>query len=388
MKIVAAVRSYYPHEGGVQAVAKYIAEGLAQKGHDVTILTLRLGKEVREEVFQQVRIKRFDIRAIFKSFPLGDKKNFRKALLEECKDADVFVNVCANSPLAVLAYQEIDHIKCRKILHQHGMFDGKFHFHKCHSLQGFLKMLFLTPFWELFYHHYWNKIVQFDDCIHLFEDDSSHSYFKRHGYLRNHVVMNSCESTFFDGQTDQGVLGKYHVCRPYYIYVANYYGNKNQLRAVKTYLESGCKATDLVLVGSTPNKYYSRIQALLEHSPQKDRVHLLSAVPRQDTIDLIKNAYAFLMTSNSEYFPISIIEAMASGKPFICTDVGVVSQLPGGKVCQSDQELTHWLRYYESHPAFVEQMGAMTREYAAHHCYLPRIIDQVESIFYGRSVSQ
>lgn len=139
---------------------------------------------------------------------------------------------------------------------------------------------------------------------------------------------------------------------------------------------------DLVLVGSTLNKYYSMVQSVLETSSKRDRIHLLSSIPRQDTIDLIKNSYACLITSNYEYLPISIIEAMACGKPFISTDVGVVRNIPGGKVCRSDQELIYWLRYYEENPALVVQTGSVARDYARERCYLPDIINQVEAICY------
>lgn len=380
MKIVVAVMSYYPHEGGVQTVTKYLAEGLAEKGHEVIVLTAQSAGDATAETYHQVHIKRFAIGTFLKLFPTGEQQAFRTALLDECRDADVFVNVCDNTPLAILVYQEIDHIRCRRVLHLHGMFDGHFHFRQCHTLREYIRRLLLTPLWELFHRYYWDKMTQFDACVHLFEQDSSHRYFVRHGYLHNHVVMNSCESTFFDGQSRQSVLEQYHITRPYFIYVANYSSNKNQLRAVKTYLSSGCQTTDLVLVGSSSNRYFRKIQSVLEQSPQKERVHLLSAVPRQDTIDLIKNAYAFLMTSNSEYYPISIIEAMACGKPFICTDVGVVSQLPGGKVCRSDRELADWMHYYEANPTFVSQTGAEARAYAQENCYLPQIISQFETI--------
>lgn len=380
MKIVIAVMSYYPHEGGVQTVTKYLAEGLAGKGHEVIVLTARSSGDATAETCYQVHIRRFAVGAFLKLFPHGEKKAFKTALLDECKDADAFVNVCDNTPLAILVYQELENIRCKKVLHLHGMFDGQFHFRQCHTVREYVRRLLLTPLWELFHRYYWDRMIQFDVCIHLFEHDSSHCYFVKHGYLHNHVVMNSCESTFFDDHSHPSVQEKYHIGRPFFIYVANYSKNKNQLRAVKTYLASGCQTTDLVLIGSTSNSYYQEIQSMVASSPQKDRIHLLSAVPRQDTIDLIKNAYAFLMTSNSEYYPISIIEAMASGKPFICTDVGVVSQLPGGKVCQSDGELAYWMQYYEAHPVFVSQMGSEARAYAQENCYLPKIIRQFETI--------
>lgn len=381
MKILVVVMSYYPHEGGVQSVTKYLAEGLAQRGHDITIMTTRKRDELMEEVYHQVKIRRFDVSSFLKIAPRGETNTFKESLLSACESADVLVNVCGNTPLAILVYQVIDQIKCKKILHQHGMFDGKFHFQQCHTAKDYARMLLLTPFWERFHRYYWSKISQFDACIHLFKDDSSHRYFKRRGFQHNHVVMNSCETVFFEGPTDKTVLDKYHISAPYYIYVANYTANKNQLRAVSAYLKSGCTDIDLVLIGSAPNRYYSKVKTLVDASSCRDRIHLLASIPREDTIGLIKNAYASLLTSRSEYFPITLIEGMASGKPFISTDVGVVNHLPGGVVCKTDQELAYWLHYDQDHSSDVAQKGALAREYARSLCYLPHILDQVEIIF-------
>ena len=192
--------------------------------------------------------------------------------------------------------------------------------------------------------------------------------------------MNSCETLFFDGLTDKTVPDKYHIRTPYYIYVANYSANKNQVRAVSAFMKSGCSNMELVLVGSSPNHYYSKVRALIDASPCRDRIHLLAAIPREDTISLIKNAYASLLTSRSEYFPITLIEGMACGKPFISTDVGVVRNLPGGVVCKTDHELAYWLRYDQDHFSDVTQQGALASEFARSQCYLPHILDQVEAI--------
>ena len=52
MKIVVAVMSYYPHEGGVQTVTKYLAEGLAEKGHEVVVMTVRSAEKSHTEVLR------------------------------------------------------------------------------------------------------------------------------------------------------------------------------------------------------------------------------------------------------------------------------------------------------------------------------------------------
>jgi glycosyltransferase involved in cell wall biosynthesis len=58
---------------------------------------------------------------------------------------------------------------------------------------------------------------------------------------------------------------------------------------------------------------------------------------------LIRSAYRasdlFLCSSQSEVQPLVILDAMASGTPFISTDVGCVSELPGGIIVKSEQEM-------------------------------------------------
>ena len=39
MKIIFTVNTYYPYKDGVSVVTQYLAEGLAQKGHEVLVMT-------------------------------------------------------------------------------------------------------------------------------------------------------------------------------------------------------------------------------------------------------------------------------------------------------------------------------------------------------------
>lgn len=57
----------------------------------------------------------------------------------------------------------------------------------------------------------------------------------------------------------------------------------------------------------------------------EEKVHFLG--PRQDVPDLLAGADAFVLTSNWEGLPRSIIEAMRAGLPVIASDVGGVSEL-------------------------------------------------------------
>jgi len=59
IKVLTALTYYHPHWTGLSAIAKGIAEGLAGRGHDVTVLTTRHSPELAsEEVVAGVRVVR------------------------------------------------------------------------------------------------------------------------------------------------------------------------------------------------------------------------------------------------------------------------------------------------------------------------------------------
>lgn len=59
MKILVALTYYYPHWTGLTAYAKRLAEGLARRGHEITVLTSQFKPELaRQEMYNGVRILR------------------------------------------------------------------------------------------------------------------------------------------------------------------------------------------------------------------------------------------------------------------------------------------------------------------------------------------
>jgi glycosyltransferase involved in cell wall biosynthesis len=61
VRILTVLTYYLPHWTGLTAYARLLAEGLARRGHEVTVLTSRYGKELpKEEVHKGVRIVRLE----------------------------------------------------------------------------------------------------------------------------------------------------------------------------------------------------------------------------------------------------------------------------------------------------------------------------------------
>jgi glycosyltransferase involved in cell wall biosynthesis len=94
-------------------------------------------------------------------------------------------------------------------------------------------------------------------------------------------------------------------------------------------VESFCRgpASDprahLLVVGTGPLR--SELEGQIGASGLQERVHLLGK--RTDVPEILNAADVFVLSSDYEGNPLSVMEAMAAGKPMICTAVGGVPEL-------------------------------------------------------------
>ena len=229
LNIVFTAHTYYPNKDGVQMVTQYMAEGLAKLGHNVTVIA-PLKKELKkEEIYNNVQIKRFVVKTKLKH-SYGQKKEFQEYLVQHSKQLDVLITVCSNTAFAAWTYPIIKLLHCKKIMYQHGMYDGHLHLEKIHSFKRLIKQLILTPYWEIFHKMHWKQIETYNACVHLFENDSSYKYFRKHRFEKNVVIMNSCEPELFRTKTqeDLKMVGDLEIHEPYFLYVAKLlYGKKS-----------------------------------------------------------------------------------------------------------------------------------------------------------------
>jgi glycosyltransferase involved in cell wall biosynthesis len=388
MKIIITALTYYPNKDGVQMVTQYMAEGLVKLGHEVTVLTCLRDGYQREEEHNGVRIRRFIIKRFLK-YSYGEKKEFQQYLLDHVQETDALITVCSNAAVAAWTYPIVEKLPCSKVMYQHGMYDGHLHLNQIHSFVRLVKQLLLTPYWEMYHRRHWKQIMKYDACIHIFEEDSSHRYFQKHGFTNNVVIMNSCEQALFEpmGDMAKDVVESYNIKQPYFLYVANFCSGKDQKLALRIFYELKLPEVELVLIGSEKNSYFEEMQELQKQleadNPQHGQVHMLVGISREDTIALIQESYTIFMSSNNEFLPITIIEGMACGKPFISTNVGVVSKLPGGVIASEPEDLTYWMKYFMEHEEMVKQMGQIARQYVRENMYLEDKVKQLEEVLGG-----
>lgn len=95
----------------------------------------------------------------------------------------------------------------------------------------------------------------------------------------------------------------------------------------------------LIIVGEGP--LHNELAEQIKRQSLEDSVVLLG--PRNDVQELLKQADIFVLSSDYEAMPMTVLEAMASGLPVICTDVGgvrnIVSDLQTGLLVPADNSV-------------------------------------------------
>lgn len=347
MNILITVATYFPKKDGVQKVTQYLAEGLVKKGHKVTVITTNKGVNNREEIINGVIVKRVNLFTKF-GFYIGDKKDYKKMILEETQKCDVMINVCTQNAFTDVILKNIDNYKCKKILYLHGIFDFKFSKVNFTSLTSVVNKLWKEIRWSLYYNFNGKYFKKYDAVTQLHEKDYGNIYFKKKYGINSIIIENAADEEFFEKKTFPEFIKPFDK---YIIFVANYDDRKNQKLAIKEFLNS--KIDDnigLVLIGSCKNKYYDKLTKYIKKEKTKLKISgtnkpikMLYNIDRSLVSSYVSNAYLYLMTSKWEAYPISLIESMASGVPFISTDVGVAKYLLGGIVVNNyDKKDIHY----------------------------------------------
>jgi glycosyltransferase involved in cell wall biosynthesis len=115
------------------------------------------------------------------------------------------------------------------------------------------------------------------------------------------------------------------------ILVLGYFSRiKNQLLAIDI-LHGLPEDLTLRFIGQRSGSYYLQCSARVEELGLQNRV-CFSQDDECDVADEIANSLIVLCTSITEALPISLIEAMVSGTPFVASHVGAISSMGGGVI--------------------------------------------------------
>lgn len=389
MKILFTVDNYYPRMSGVPVVAKYLAEGLLNQGHEVHIATRWVEGRNQEEDYHGVLIHRFHINHDLRKKPKGTLAEYRKFVLESNFDAIVCECAQCVTTDAILPY--LNNYDGKKILHSHG-FSGILlkPFQKKSSLRNTIANTINYFNWKNYYGHWLKKYVnQFDAIFCLSEVDSSRTYLEQYAPNKVQILSNAADDIFFEYDEKENSLLKYvpNIDDKYFVSVANYNEYKNQIGILREYYQTSNNNYKMVFVGSRETAYYSNLlkeKDKLDEHFGKRTVYFLTGVERQDIPGIIKNASLYLVGSKFEEFSISLIECMALGTPFISTNVGNARILPGGETIDDISDMHNVIEKILSNQELKNKYSENGRSYTRDNCRICDAVKKLESVLLER----
>lgn len=373
MKVIITVGTYYPMTDGVQAVTEYLAEGMAERGHTVIVLTRWFSGMEENEIHNGVEIKRCHIDTVH-ALHKGDIDGYQKLVVELCEDADAIICVCPQIVTTDALLPILGNVKCKKILYMHGMHSFKIKKFEIETPTLLLHKMWNQIRWGWLYfgHKKWFK--QFDRIIQIHRFDGTYDFIEKNYGIKSDIIENAADASFFEEvECASPIEGSY------IINVSNYIHRKNQLDTLEAYYRS---ATDmsLVFIGSSKTPYYKKIEEMNEKLGKKyhdKKVILLSDIPRNEIANYVRNASLYVMNSRWEVFPISLIEAMAAGVPFITSDVGIARFLPGGVVANTVEETQYWIDLLSNNVDTRQKLGEAGRAYAVGNLMIAQKVEQL-----------
>ena len=135
---------------------------------------------------------------------------------------------------------------------------------------------------------------------------------------------------------------------------------KNQLAVIEL-LEKIPNHIDCVFIGQRKGAYFEACKNRVAELKLNRRVKFL----QDDECDLahqIASSTLVFAPSITEALPMTLIEAMASGTPFVATSVGAVSSLVGGILADSESAQVKAINLLLSQPDLWEKYSAAGRE--------------------------
>ncbi len=140
----------------------------------------------------------------------------------------------------------------------------------------------------------------------------------------------------------------------------------------------------LLIAGAGPEE--GEIRRRIQTMPGSSRVSLLGLLAREQVMPVIQSCAVYCLPSYGEPFGMSALEAMACGKPVVCTDAGGLAHLVvdqgGRKVPPGDvQALAGALHEILTRPELQRRMGTYNRRLVEERYAWPRVIGRLEDIY-------
>jgi glycosyltransferase involved in cell wall biosynthesis len=296
MRIVYATPSYFPRIGGVEYVAKSVAERLAKMGHEVTVITGEPEAEKpREEEINGVRVIRWPTWAPSNAYHIPKKRDqLRNLLRNHLNDADAVHIHSAHAVLTVWAAAAARRVNpdVRIVFTPH--YHGTGH-------SALRRLLWIT--WRRYVAH----AVEAADTIHAVSPREAQ-------LLKTHYPQASGKIAVIPNGVEEDVFS--HRWRGAHSDYMMYAGRVEKYKRLEVAVDlAGKLGLKLRVVGRGSHR-----EKLRRYAQRRGvSLDLLDPQPRPDYLRLLAGARYAVNPSRYEAYSIFVAEALAMGVPTITT---------------------------------------------------------------------
>ncbi|MGD0588312.1 MAG: glycosyltransferase family 4 protein [Thermoplasmata archaeon] len=359
MRIVLPVLRYLPALGGATRHVQLLAEGFAARGHSVTVVTQSEPDTSAEETIAGVRVVRLGMRHV-----AGFRVPKGYLHLLRSMDADVLQQT-GNRIWNVDYYLPFARsFEWPQVIMPLG-------FYHYWMRKGVVRWLYYDQYLP-------GRLRAFDRYVALTKGERDQVIRWKYPAERIRVIPVGIDLAEFarPSRSRESVRKSWGLpTSRVAVYVGGMYDNKRVDRLIRA-VAATKGAWGLIIIGvDIPGTSYDR--AHCEHLTHElsAPVRFLGAVPRPDVVDALFAADAYVQGSEFEGFGISLLEAMAVGRPFVAFDTGAARELSGtgaGICVRSEGEMTAALA---SLPERAEELGKAGR-LAAQNYSVDRMVER------------
>ena len=337
MRILITTFTYAPQMNGVAQVVSAHVKEFIRHGHEVTVATgFDKHRNIDDEMIKGVRVVQFkvigtpDLRGGYH----GEVSKYQDFISDWTGDL-IMCHCWAFWPTD-LAILQFPYVSAKKILVSHGCGLRRYPANTIFP-RGLVSLLSWRPYvWRM------GKVMRKFDRVVFLSDKFDKKVYYDHWLARKEklenisVIPTGVYPKEFDAvvptfRTTYGIGNKLLV-----LCVSSYDRHKNQMLALRAFIRANPRDAMLILIGGPHTEYFRELEMWYRQSSSRQKVLFLSNLDRQTICSAFNVADLCLCSSLRETGPLVVLEAMAARTPFISTDVGFVSVLPGGIVVRNE----------------------------------------------------
>ncbi len=370
--------------GGVGEVARTQAHGLAARGHEVVVATSFDPNRTAERSLLNLIVRQFKIDGFFVPGGnyRGEAASYQDFIAQE--PADIILCHCWENWATDLAVPALKDHGAKKIILSHGFNAQTWHPQK--------RFPWGLGAWARKQPYVWRlpKMMRaFDRLVFLSPRQDAGRFFdhwlaarllpERISIIPNGVHRETLQNARTDFRQVFGITAKYLLLN-----VANYCDRKNQLATLRAFIQAGRPDATLVFIGSEFNDYSREMERIIRKNqarlPQSS-VLMLEKIPKELINAAYRTADLFLLSAKQETQPLSILDAMAAGIPFISTNTGCVAEFSGGWCVPAGKRTVQAIHRLLGDTELRRQLGRQGQLDCETKYNWPRVLNDYETLF-------